>query len=87
MSSRKSCYYRNKNIYLNINKYEGLTGVWGSAVHWRQSEIFTLSVERVLALLILGHFVRLVLLALLAVSPAGFRYVHLQNKPQIYLHD
>lgn len=43
----------------------------------RDGGMFTLGVERVLALLILGDFVRLVLLALLAVSPAGFRYVHL----------
>lgn len=42
--------------------------------------MFTLGVEGVLALLILGDFVRLVLLALLAVSPAGFRYVHLGEK-------
>ena len=36
---------------------------------------FTLSVDRILALLVLGHLVRLMLLALLAVSPAGLRYV------------
>lgn len=47
-----------------------------------RSEVFTLGVEGILALLVLGDFVRLVLLALLAVSPAGFRHVHLRNKPQ-----
>lgn len=48
----------------------------------RKEKSFTLGIERVLALLVLGDFVRLVLLALLAVSPAGFRDVHLQDKPK-----
>lgn len=37
----------------------------------------TLCVEGILSLLVLGNFVRLVLLALLAVGPAGLRDVHL----------
>lgn len=42
-------------------------------------EIFTLCIEGVLSLLVLGNFVGLVLLALLAVRPAGLRDVHLKN--------
>lgn len=36
--------------------------------------------ERVLALLVLGDFMGLVLAALLAVGPAGFRDVHLEDQ-------
>lgn len=39
--------------------------------------LFTLSIEGILPLLVLGNFVRLVLLALFAVSPAGLWNVHL----------
>lgn len=42
--------------------------------------LFTLSVEGVLSLLVLGNFVGLVLLALLAVGPAGLRDVHLDRE-------
>lgn len=41
--------------------------------------MFTLCIEGILALLVLGHFVWLVLLALLAVGPAGLRDVHLRR--------
>lgn len=41
--------------------------------------IFTLSIEGILPLFVLGNFVGLVLLALFAVSPAGLWNVHLEN--------
>lgn len=46
----------------------------------RSEPVLTLSVERVLPLLVLRDFMRLVLPAFLAVGPAGFRHVHLQEK-------
>lgn len=46
-----------------------------------QSEgLVTLCIEGILSLLVLGNFVGLVLLALLAESPAGLRHVHLDNE-------
>lgn len=42
--------------------------------------LFTLCIEGILSLLVLGNFVGLVLLALLAVGSAGLRHVHLDNK-------
>lgn len=44
-----------------------------------RTNIFTLYIKRILPLLVLGNFVGLVLLALLAEGPAGFRDVHLHN--------
>ena len=41
----------------------------------------TLGIQRILALLVLCHFVGLVLPTLLTESPAGFWNVHLVNKP------
>lgn len=41
----------------------------------------SLGIQWILALLVLCHFVGLVLAALLTESPAGFRNVHLKNKP------
>lgn len=46
--------------------------------HDTNEGLFTLSIEGILSLLVLGNFVRLVLLALFAVSPAGLWNVHLQ---------
>lgn len=41
----------------------------------------SLGIQGILALLVLGHFVRLMLAALLTESPSGFRYVdHLGSK-------
>lgn len=48
--------------------------------HCHRISALTLGMERVLALLVLGDFVGLVLAALLAVSPAGFRDVHLEEQ-------
>ena len=46
-----------------------------------QSEgLVTLCVEGILSLLVLGNFVGLVLLALLAEGPAGLRHVHLEDE-------
>lgn len=45
-----------------------------------RTNIFTLYIKRILPLLVLGNFVGLVLLALLAEGPAGFRDVHLHNR-------
>lgn len=42
--------------------------------------LLTLSIEGILSLLVLGNFVGLVLLALLAVSSAGLGYVHLKSR-------
>lgn len=42
--------------------------------------LFTLCVEGILPLLVLGNFVGLVLLALLAVGSAGLRHIHLDNQ-------
>lgn len=42
--------------------------------------LFTLCIEGILSLLVLGNFVGLVLLALLAVRPAGLRDVHLNKE-------
>lgn len=39
----------------------------------------TLCIEGILSLLVLGNFVKLVPLALLAVGPAGLWYVHLNH--------
>jgi hypothetical protein len=45
---------------------------------------FSLAIQGILALLALCHFVRLVLAALLAESPVGFRNVnHFSSSPQI----
>lgn len=44
-----------------------------------RTNIFTLYIKRILPLLVLGNFVGLVLLALFAEGPAGFRDVHLHN--------
>lgn len=46
--------------------------------HLNQFSGLTLGVQRVFALLVLGHFMWLVLLAFFAVCPAGLRYVHLR---------
>lgn len=45
--------------------------------------LLTLSIEGILSLLVLGNFVGLVLLALLAVGSAGLGYVHLNGR----IHD
>lgn len=45
----------------------------------RNCGLFTLSIEGILSLLVLGNFVGLVLLALFAVRPAGLWNVHLEN--------
>lgn len=42
--------------------------------------LLTLSIEGILSLLVLGNFVGLVLLALLAVGSAGLGYVHLKRR-------
>lgn len=42
-------------------------------------KLFTLCIEGILSLLVLGHLVGLVLFALFAVSPAGLRDVHLNG--------
>lgn len=48
-----------------------------SHTHDTNEGLFTLSIEGILSLLVLGNFVRLVLLALFAVGPAGLWNVHL----------
>lgn len=44
-----------------------------------RGQTFTLCIKGILPLLVLGNFVGLVLLALLAEGPASFRDVHLHN--------
>lgn len=48
--------------------------------HETAERLCTLSIEGILSLLVLGNFVGLVLLALLAVGSAGLRYVHLNGR-------
>lgn len=52
--------------------------------HDTNDGLFTLSIEGILSLLVLGNFVRLVLLALFAVSPAGLWNVHLQKTERYF---
>lgn len=49
--------------------------------------LFTLCIEGILSLLVLGNLVGLVLLTLLAVCPAGLRDVHLESTENKKLRD
>lgn len=63
---------------VNVLYTDTLTLDTSASLKYR-TNIFTLYIKRILPLLVLGNFVGLVLLALLAEGPAGFRDVHLHN--------
>lgn len=70
-------------LLLPAGKTQSGSNSWQSGEQRRNNEgLFTLCVQGVLSLLVLGNFVGLVLLALLAVGPAGLRDVHLNTRRQ-----